>query len=84
MSTVNLGRTYLDTHTHTVCVGEEGGSSGTATSFIMSSFMAQCATGFFLLSYAPTPKKTPETREAATGRRRSKRRRRRSGGSGCF
>lgn len=81
MSTVNLGRTYLDTHTG--CVGKEGGSTGTATSFIMSSFMAQCATGFFLLSYAPTPKKTPETREAATGRRRG-RRRRRSGGSGCF
>lgn len=71
MSTVNLGRTYLDTHT--LCaVGEEegeveGGSSGAATSFIMSSFMAQCATGFFLLSYAPTPKKTPETRRPQVG-----------------
>lgn len=52
MSTVNLGRTYLDTHTHSLLgeMGERevaGGSSGTATSFIMSSFMAQCATAFF-------------------------------------
>lgn len=80
MSTVNLGRTYLDTHT--LCaVGEEegeveGGSSGAATSFIMSSFMAQCATGFFFAQLRTDTEKNTRD-QAATGRRSS-------AGSGWF